>query len=181
MTSVEQRRFEITDLERLTRDELVALSREFDIELSEELGYLGCRDLPTRNTPFICPSGLSFCVIMPDGHVLPCQVVYDNAYSEGNVRDRSFADIWEHGFQRFRKVELEGDCTSCRHRNACGGGCWARLANDSGSCLRGVWDPEHYGAERVQPSGPVVVDPGVGAPQPERQQPCPLPQPSAHM
>ncbi len=34
MTSVEQRRFEITDLERLERDELVALTQEFDIELS---------------------------------------------------------------------------------------------------------------------------------------------------
>ena len=34
MTSVEQRRFEIADLERLGRDELLALTREFDIELS---------------------------------------------------------------------------------------------------------------------------------------------------
>jgi len=34
MTSVEQRRFEIADLERLGRDELLAMTREFDIELS---------------------------------------------------------------------------------------------------------------------------------------------------
>jgi len=124
--------------------------KDFDIELSEELGYLGRRDLPTRNTPFICPSGLSFCVIMPDGNVLPCQVVYDNRFSEGNVRERSIKEIWANGFQRFRReIELPGLCNSCRHRHACSGGCWARVVNDGRSCLRGIWDPMHYGDERI--------------------------------
>jgi len=67
--------------------------KHFDVELSEELGYLGCWDLPTRNSPFICPSGLTFCAIMPDGHVLPCQVVYDTTYSQGNVKEKSFKAI----------------------------------------------------------------------------------------
>ncbi len=139
----------------------------FDIELSEELGYLGCRDLPTRNTPFICPSGLSFCVIMPDGHVLPCQVVYDNRFSEGNVREKSFTEIWATGFQRFRKVEIEGVCGSCRHRSACSGGCWARVVNDGASCLRRIWDPKHYGHEtlsgQVSPSQSTLLQPAEGA------------------
>jgi radical SAM protein with 4Fe4S-binding SPASM domain len=131
-------------------DYVAEARRSFDIELSEEMGYLGSRDLPTRNTPFICPSGLSFCVIMPDGNVLPCQVVYDNRFSEGNVREQSIKDIWANGFQRFRKeIELAGVCGSCRHRDACSGGCWARVVNDQGSCLRGIWDPEHYGHERL--------------------------------
>jgi radical SAM protein with 4Fe4S-binding SPASM domain len=122
--------------------------REFDIELSEELGYLGCLDTTTRNTPFICPSGLSFCVIMPNGHVLPCQIVYDTAYSEGNVRDRSFREIWLRGFEKYRKVELMGECATCIHRQACGGGCWGRMATGA-PCLRGIWDPKNYGHERV--------------------------------
>jgi radical SAM protein with 4Fe4S-binding SPASM domain len=116
----------------------------FDIELSEELGYLGCWDLKTKNSPFMCPSGLSFCVIMPDGHVLPCQVVYDNRYSEGNVLDTPFADIWKFGFEQFRHVELQGECRSCKHRSACSGGCWGRLITE-GDCLRSVWDAERYG------------------------------------
>lgn len=123
--------------------------REFDIELSEELGFLGCRDTTTRNTPFFCPSGLVFCVLMPNGHVLPCQVVYDDAYSEGNVRDTSFRQIWKNGFHRFRKVELQGECATCIHAAACGGGCWARMSRE-GRCLRGIWDPENYGHERSQ-------------------------------
>jgi len=124
-----------------------ASRRSFDIELSEELGYLGCKDLATRNTPFICPSGISFCVIMPAGDVLPCQVVYDSRFSEGNVRERSIVDIWRSGFRTFRHPTLAGDCASCLHRRACNGGCWARLVNDEASCLRRVWDPGHYGHE----------------------------------
>jgi radical SAM protein with 4Fe4S-binding SPASM domain len=116
----------------------------FDVELSEELGYLGCWDMETRNSPFICPAGLSFCVIMPDGNVLPCQVVYDPRYSEGNVKERPFREIWADGFARFRRVDLEGACASCIHRRACSGGCWGRIVS-GGGCLRHVWDPVNYG------------------------------------
>jgi radical SAM protein with 4Fe4S-binding SPASM domain len=123
------------------------LRKTFDVELSEELGYLGCHDTSTRNTPFICPSGLTFCVVMPDGHVLPCQVVYDTSYSQGNLRERSFRDIWANEFRSFRKVELEGDCASCIHQKACSGGCWGRIVA-RGDCLRSIWDPENYGHER---------------------------------
>jgi len=123
---------------------VVASRKSFDIELSEELGYLGCWDLATKNSPFICPSGLSFCVIMPDGHVLPCQVVYDNRYSEGNVLDTPFADIWRRGFKHFRHVKLQGACRECIHRRACSGGCWGQLITE-GSCLRSIWDKENYG------------------------------------
>ena len=126
---------------------------DFDVELSEELGFLGCRDLTTRNSPFICPAGLSFCVIMPDGHVLPCQVVYDNRFSEGNVRRQPIGRIWADGFLRFRKAELDGMCASCIHRKACSGGCWGRIVS-GGSCLRGIWDPENYGHENGD--GPVA-------------------------
>jgi len=117
--------------------------KHFDIELSEELGYLGCWDTRTKNSPFFCPSGLTFCVIMPDGHVLPCQVVYDNKYSEGNVREMTFKKIWQQGFEAFRKVRLEGYCADCIHGKACSGGCWGRRVNE-GTCLRKLWDPENY-------------------------------------
>jgi radical SAM protein with 4Fe4S-binding SPASM domain len=120
------------------------LRKNFDVELSEELGYLGCLDLKTKNTPFSCPSGLWFCVIMPDGHVLPCQVAYDTKYSEGNVLQTPFVTIWQDGFRPFRTGQLEGDCCSCIHRRACGGGCWGRRINKD-ECLRGIWDLANYG------------------------------------
>jgi len=117
----------------------------FDIELSEELGYLGCWDIKTRNSPFICPSGLTFCVIMPDGNVLPCQVVYDSKYSEGNIKDMSFQEIWKNGFKKFREGVLAGECASCLHKSACSGGCWGRMVTEGG-CLRDIWDPRNYGS-----------------------------------
>jgi radical SAM protein with 4Fe4S-binding SPASM domain len=123
------------------------IRKDFDVELSEELGYLGCFDMTTRNSPFFCPSGLSFCVIMPDGHVLPCQVVYDTRFTEGNVREKPFREIWAQGFRRFRRREPEGACATCLHRQACSGGCWGRIVTE-GRCLRCIWDPEHYGHER---------------------------------
>ncbi len=133
---------QIEELLRYVRQE----RSNFDMELSEELGYLGCWDAGTRNSPFICPAGLSFCVVMPDGHVLPCQVVYDTRFSEGNVRERPFREIWAEGFGRFRAPQLPPMCTTCAHRNACSGGCWGRIAV-GGSCLRGIFDPARYGHE----------------------------------
>ncbi|KPJ69823.1 hypothetical protein AMJ44_02285 [candidate division WOR-1 bacterium DG_54_3] len=127
---------------------VINMRKAFDVELSEELGYLGCMDTSTKNSPFFCPSGLTFCVIMPDGHVLPCQVVYDTKYSQGDVKETSFRKIWQDGFKTFRTGEPEGECTTCRHRNACGGGCWGRTVTE-GKCLRGIWDPKNYGHERT--------------------------------
>jgi len=124
------------------------MRRNFDVELSEELGYLGCMDIRTKNSPFFCPSGLTFCVIMPDGHVLPCQVVYDTKYSQGNVKETPFREIWEHAFKNFRTVKLKGECATCVHRRACSGGCWGRTVTE-GKCLRGIWDPKNYGHERT--------------------------------
>lgn len=124
------------------------IRKDFDVELSEELGYLGCMDISTRNSPFICPSGLTFCVIMPDGHVLPCQVVYDIKYSQANVKETPFKEIWKNGFKSFRHVKLEGECSICIHRKACGGGCWGQRVTQ-GKCLRGIWDPKNYGHERT--------------------------------
>ena len=122
------------------------LRKNFDVEVSEELGYLGCWDIKTKNSPFICPSGLTFCCVMPDGNVLPCQVVYDVKFSEGNVKEVSFKEIWKNGFEGFRNVKLRGECASCLHRKACSGGCWGRIITE-GRCLRGVFDAENYGHE----------------------------------
>jgi radical SAM protein with 4Fe4S-binding SPASM domain len=115
--------------------------KNFDIELSEELGYLGCWDIRTKNSPFICPAGLTFCVIMPDGHILPCQIVYDTKYSEGNIKSTSIKKIWKYGFKNFRYVRLEGECSTCIHRKACSGGCWGKNLAE-GKCLKEIWDSQ---------------------------------------
>ncbi len=112
--------------------------KEFDIELTEDAGYLGCLNLRLRSRPFFCTAGLTSCSVMPDGEVLGCQIAYDNRYSEGNVRHKSFKTIWQNGFSRFRNPQFEKECLNCRYLNGCRGGCWGmRLGNRH--CLKEVW------------------------------------------
>lgn len=120
------------------------IRRDFNVDFSEELGYLGCWDTKLKDFPFICPAGQNYCVILPYGDVLPCQIVYDTKYSEGNIKEKSFKEIWEQGFKRFRSGELEGECRDCIHEKGCQGGCWGRMLLE-GKCLRHVWDPKNYG------------------------------------
>jgi radical SAM protein with 4Fe4S-binding SPASM domain len=110
------------------------------IDFGESCSYLGCLGADFDGRPFFCGAGLTRCDIMPDGEVLGCQEVYDNAYSEGNIRRKSFPRIWREGFKRFRSGrELPLFCEGCRHFCACGGGCWARMQRHE-QCLKAVWE-----------------------------------------
>jgi radical SAM protein with 4Fe4S-binding SPASM domain len=113
--------------------------KELHIELTEDAGYLGCLAPELRTLPFFCGAGLTKCSIMPDGEVLGCQIAYDNTFSEGNIRTRSFSEIWQQGFLRFREPQFETECVACTYLHACRGGCWGmRLGNKH--CLKEVWD-----------------------------------------
>ncbi len=98
------------------------LRREFNVGISEEVGYLGCWDL--MSSPFFCGAGLTNCAIMPDGEVLGCQMAYDTRFSEGNVKQKSFREIWQTGFSRFRQPQYEKECLECKYMKSCRGGCW---------------------------------------------------------
>jgi radical SAM protein with 4Fe4S-binding SPASM domain len=113
--------------------------KEFNVEITEEAGYLGCLSLKLRSQPFFCGAGFTRCSVMPDGEVYGCQIAYDNRFSEGNIRNRSFKEIWEKGFSRFRNPQFDKECLNCVHLNSCRGGCWGmRFGNRN--CLREVWD-----------------------------------------
>jgi radical SAM protein with 4Fe4S-binding SPASM domain len=114
------------------------LRRSFKVTITEEMGYLACwEDL--RDTPFFCHAGLTFCAIMPDGHVVPCQTDNGSLFSQGNVREKPFAEIWRDGFKAFRKVELEEHCTDCEYRSACSGGCWIGRVSEA-ACVKCLLD-----------------------------------------
>lgn len=69
-----------------------------------------------------CAAGRGFVYIKANGDVWPCPFVGINA---GNVRMKSFENIWQHGevFVNLRKREhiLKGDCGKCKYRTICGG------------------------------------------------------------
>ena len=72
-----------------------------------------------------CMAGLYYCRIYPSGEVTPCPYM---PISLGNIRERSFKDIWFNSdvFKALRDFDqLKGKCGLCEHRDVCGG-CRAR-------------------------------------------------------
>lgn len=72
-----------------------------------------------------CIAGQLICLINVDGDVLPCSYF---PMSAGNIRERSFKDIWENSelFKELRNFKAyKGRCGTCEFINVCGG-CRAR-------------------------------------------------------
>jgi radical SAM protein with 4Fe4S-binding SPASM domain len=72
-----------------------------------------------------CMAGLYYCRVYPNGEITPCPYL---PIKLGNVRDKSFKDIWFNSevFKKIRGFDsLEGKCGVCEYRSICGG-CRAR-------------------------------------------------------
>jgi radical SAM protein with 4Fe4S-binding SPASM domain len=67
-----------------------------------------------------CPAGKYYCRITPEGDVTPCPYM---PVSAGNLRDRSFADLWRSAevFENLRDPKLGGRCGACEFSKICGG------------------------------------------------------------
>ncbi len=81
-----------------------------------------------------CLGGIGFCFISHRGIVQPCGYLDLNC---GDVRQTSFADIWNHSkiFSSLRNFDnLEGKCGYCEYKKVCGG-CRARAYEASGDYL----------------------------------------------
>jgi heme b synthase len=72
-----------------------------------------------------CLAGISFCFISHRGKVQGCGYLDVEA---GNIRDKTFGQIWEQSplFNELRDLtNLKGKCGACEYKNICGG-CRAR-------------------------------------------------------
>lgn len=81
-----------------------------------------------------CLGGIGFCFVSHRGDVQPCGFLAVNC---GNVRERSFADIWQHAevFKNLRDFDkLKGKCNPCEFKRVCGG-CRARAYEATGDYL----------------------------------------------
>ncbi len=68
-----------------------------------------------------CMAGTEYCRITPDGDVTPCPYM---TVSAGNVRERSFTDVWRTSpvLEALRDPDrLKGRCGACEYRELCGG------------------------------------------------------------
>ncbi|MFA6547506.1 MAG: SPASM domain-containing protein [Candidatus Magasanikbacteria bacterium] len=101
--------------------------RKIKIDLGENAAYLGEYDHQARIQPFFCPVGFSTCCIGADGNVRGCPEQPDTEYfREGNILQKSFKEIWENGFKKYRDDEYLKDdvCAHCEYHKKCRGGCW---------------------------------------------------------
>ena len=80
-----------------------------------------------------CPAGKYYCRITPVGDVTPCPYM---PVSAGNLRDRSFGDLWRGApvFDDLRDPTLGGRCGACEFSKICGG-CRCRAYATSGDYL----------------------------------------------
>jgi radical SAM protein with 4Fe4S-binding SPASM domain len=106
-----------------------------NVDLGESHTYLKQFYGKFFGKPFFCGAGLTRCAVMPDGEVLGCQQAYDNALSEGNIRDVPFSRIWKERFTSFRQSGFPAYCSDCEFLDACQGGCWAEMQVQK-SCLK---------------------------------------------
>jgi heme b synthase len=81
-----------------------------------------------------CLGGISFCFISHVGQVQPCGYLELNC---GNVKEKSFKEIWETSqvFQNLRNTDsYQGKCGRCEFRKVCGG-CRARAYESLGDYM----------------------------------------------
>lgn len=86
-----------------------------------------------------CECGIYSCSIEADGNVKGCPNMNN---SEGNIRERSFKEIWnDHNSFKYNRTpnidNLEGYCKECKHKYVCRGGCPQNVKCKSGGsfCL----------------------------------------------
>ncbi len=96
-----------------------------------------------------CAAGRGFVYVKANGDVWPCPFV---EVSGGNVREKSFHDIYAHSliFEDLRRREerLKGLCGECQYKTVCGG-CRGRAHAYSGDYL--AEDPRCFIRERKNP------------------------------
>ncbi len=86
-------------------------------------GYLGCQyERGVRDFFYACFSGVRVASILADGGVCGCPN-NPRTLVQGNIREKSFDEIWENGFEKFRDRDWmrQGDCAKCHDFAICKG------------------------------------------------------------
>jgi radical SAM protein with 4Fe4S-binding SPASM domain len=83
-----------------------------------------------------CPLADGDISISESGNVYPCQMLYEDEFCGGNVKDNSVAEIYYNSgtFESLRKLVVENveGCSGCPIRRLCGGSCRARSYHETG-------------------------------------------------
>lgn len=98
-------------------------------------GFLGGYEGEVRDNFFSCNAGLSVGSILADGSISACPSIRSN-FSQGNIYQDDFMEVWEHCFQPFRNREWmkKGACADCDFFRYCEGN-GMHLRDDKGELL----------------------------------------------
>ena len=85
-----------------------------------------------------CQAGMQAMGIESDGTIKGCLSLHGDEFIEGNIRERSLADIWndKNKFRlnrRFSPDNLSGICKNCKWGSVCRGGCAEKAKSYTGS------------------------------------------------
>ncbi|MEK6766436.1 MAG: radical SAM protein, partial [Planctomycetota bacterium] len=98
-----------------------------------------------------CPAGTNYCRITPEGNVTPCPYMDTSC---GNLREKSFAEIWNNStiLKELRESELKGRCGECEFESMCKG-CRARAYVTTGDQMaEDSWceyEPGKHGGKKL--------------------------------
>ena len=99
------------------------LQRDYSLEYSFE-------QKETSDGPLSCGPGKTTCGITPDGRLMACSYLQDEAWISERVIPGKFSKIWSESkiFDPFRKLMKSSlrECFKCKHLDFCKGGCRAR-------------------------------------------------------
>ena len=115
---------------RALMDFIVACRKEGRIKASYGCeGFLGPYEGKVRDHLFSCQAGLSIASVRIDGDISGCTSIRAS-YSQGNIYQDDFVDVWEHRFGIFRDHTpfKTGPCAECR---------WWKKCQGNGMHLRG--------------------------------------------
>ena len=110
----------------------IAPTAPFTVGVADNIGYYTPEEGRVRGLKGACfegcAAGLTTIGIDSAGNVRGCESMYDERFIEGNLRERSLADIWTDpdAFsynRRFTGKMLTGACKTCPHGEICAGGC----------------------------------------------------------
>ncbi|MBF0483235.1 MAG: radical SAM protein [Candidatus Omnitrophica bacterium] len=106
--------------------------KQFNIQVGENLGYLGRYEREIKDGPFFCPVGYLTCCLGVEGNIRGCPEQPDNDFfHEGNILKDTFENIWSKGFRKYREQDLikNETCNVCKDKKMCAGGCWVMKLN----------------------------------------------------
>ena len=114
----------LTDDEFVSLMEFIKAKREeggpMNVTFSCE-GYLGKYEEKVRQVRFFCHAGVNIASILIDGRICACPNIDRDRFSQGNIYQDNFYEVWDKRFQPFRDRSWAqtGICTDCKEWKNC--------------------------------------------------------------